>query len=354
MQFENTSYSSKRSKKPPITKNQKHKMTDIKSPTSARPTPRNDLHWYTAKGELAHQILGKTTNKLRPTTIKDAREHGYLPSVTSILKVLHKEALVNWMIEQACLAILTAPRKEGEGDDAFVHRVLVVEEQQHEERNKAADKGKEIHAAIEDYFAGNPVPADLRPYIDPVAEHLETMGMIVTTEKVVVGDGYAGRSDLIIENETEYLVIDAKSTERLPDPKKGAYLEHRLQLAGYAKPLQDLLNANLPPGQKHKPVRTANVYIHRSEPGKFVFVPHDNWQETYEKGFLPLVAYWQWQNNYFPRKQAIAIDLAAPVPDKTVVTEVTQPAQPAVGGGMPKGRRVVVTQATATLPPGPR
>ena len=43
-------------------------------------------HWYDATGAARYTITGKN-GKERPTTLRDARELGLVPSVTSILRL---------------------------------------------------------------------------------------------------------------------------------------------------------------------------------------------------------------------------------------------------------------------------
>ena len=43
-----------------------------------------------------------------------------------------------------------------------------------------------------------PYRGELLPYIEPAVEHLHTLGRSLYTEKILVGDGYAGKTDLIL------------------------------------------------------------------------------------------------------------------------------------------------------------
>ena len=134
-------------------------MTKPNEATAARPKSNNDAHWYSPAGEPVHTVLkADKSGESRPTDLRDARKLNLLPSVTNVIKLLHKEALVNWMIEQACLAILTAPRQKDEKDDDFVYRVLQVEQQQNQEAKIARDRGTDIHDALQNYFLGQEVP----------------------------------------------------------------------------------------------------------------------------------------------------------------------------------------------------
>lgn len=326
-------------------------MSD-RTPTAARPTSRKDSHWYAVDGSPMYELIGKTTGKPKAVTLRDARQLNLLPGVTGILKILHKEALVNWMIEQACLAILTTPRQKDEAEDAFVHRVLHVEEVQNQESAIARDKGTEIHGALEDHFLGVQVEPTLWEWVRPAAEALETYGALVASEKILVGEGYAGKTDLILEAPDCFWIWDYKSTKKLPDPKKGgAWSEHRLQLSAYARAYQDLL---LRGGKGDKPIRTANLYISSLEPAQFVICEHEEWETTFNEGFAPLVTHWQWMNSYRP-KQALSsprpvaapapaiIPTASEPPVETVEAPAPAPAAAPVGIPIKGGKHVVWT-----------
>lgn len=306
------------------------------TPTAARPNGSKDSHWYSPEGEPCYSILGKTTGKPRPVDIRDARANGYLPGVSTILKVLHKEALVNWLIEQAVLACITTPRKKEsiihptgrtieveEPLDVFIERVLHVERIQDQESQIARDRGTEIHDALEALFSNRPEPIseDIKPWVMPAYEAIKDRGSVITTEQILVGDGYAGRTDLILGriNPECYEIWDFKSAKKLPDPKKGgAWADHRLQLSAYAEAFlesQFAVQAKLTVPS----IRTANLYISTVEQGKFVICEHPEWQETYQEGFVPLVYYWQWANKYRMIKKALArIPAAEPVAEAPI------------------------------------
>lgn len=301
--------------------------------TAARPTSRKDSHWYATDATPRYELIGKTTGKPRAVTLRDARENNWVPSVTTILKLLHKEALVNWLCEQCCLAVLTTPRKEGEGEDAFVERVLHVERVQDQESTIARDKGTEIHAALEDYFTGIEIDPAIKPWILPAAQKLCTYGALAASEKILVGDGFAGKTDLILDAPDCWWIWDYKTTKKLPDPKKGgAWTEHRLQLAAYAQAYEDLLTIGFLPKGLNKPIRTGNVYISSIEEGAFVICEHDEWQTTYAEGFAPLVTHWQWNNKYrpkLPERAPKVVVQVAPAKDEPPTDEAPAQAEPA-------------------------
>lgn len=256
--------------------------------TIAKPTTTESSHWYYPDGRPCYEVPYADPRKgNRPTTLADARKLGLLPSVTTCLDILYKPGLEAWKQEQNCLAVLTSPRKDGEGLDAFVERVLHTERVQDEESKIARDRGTEIHKALEAAFCGQTIYADMEPWIDPVFVDLRA-GTTLGTELVVVGDGYAGKTDLVQLCNGDVWLWDFKTTKRLPT--RGAWPEHVLQLSGYAAAYERL--------DASRQIRTGNVYISTVEPGKYCICEHEPWGPTYNEGFVPLVKLWQYLNNY--------------------------------------------------------
>lgn len=255
----------------------------------------NTPHWYDPKTATAVYEVPKADGKgMRKATIADARKLGLYPGVTGVLNVLSKPQLTNWLIDQAVSAVLTAPRLDGEDLDAFKHRVLETEKQQHEEAETAADLGTSIHDAIANFITGKgDIPSELVPWIRPAVEALQPLGKVICAERILVGPGYAGRTDLILGCPTHDLIVDFKTTKKVPE--KESWKEHRLQLAAYARAWR--LNDDASHGQ---PVQTANCYISTAQPGEFKLHLNPPWRDDYEKGFAPVFHAWCWMNNYWP------------------------------------------------------
>lgn len=245
-------------------------------------------HYYWKSGLPAYEIPKKSGKGMKSPNITDARELSLLPSVTTILKVLNKPALTQWLIEQAVLAAVTTPRLVGEADDAFIHRVMNVEKLQDEEAQMARDKGTAIHDAIAACLTGKDFNVAWKPYVDAALNELANLGKIVWTEKILVGDGYAGRGDCLTETPNSLTFVDFKTSKKLP---KESYLEHRIQTAAYAK-----THGNS--ADKH--ILTANIYISTVIPGEAFTSVQENWLDTYERGFVPMMKLWQFLNSYYP------------------------------------------------------
>lgn len=251
-------------------------------------------HWYSQSGEPCHFVDKKDGTGTRPSTIRDAKANNWLPSVTTILKCLARPQLERWKMQQAAMAVLTSPRRAGEELDAFMERVLFTDKEQDQEAANAADLGGRIHAALEARFNNAQLDEALLPWIQPVYEHvMKLCPTVLYTETILVGDGFAGKTDFIGLTETQSeLLIDFKTTKKVPE--KGSYPEARLQLSAYAA-------ARQPETQAH--ILTANCYISTLERGKFCLHMNPDWREDYENGFLPLVKHWQWSTGYSPKPQ---------------------------------------------------
>ena len=243
-------------------------------------------HWYYPDARPCFEVPYADASKgMRPTTLRDAKKLGLIPSVTTILKVLDKPALTAWKIEQAVLAVLTTPKLADEPLDAFIKRVLTTDKEQDAEAAKARELGTRIHDELESTLNGNPLAnPELDPFVMPAYKATVELGKVLATEKIMVGEGYAGRLDAILDG-NEITVVDFKTTKTLP---KESWTEHRLQLAAYAKALG---NTN------GKRINTANIYISTVEAGKIVVCQNPDWQETFERGFKPILNYWQFANN---------------------------------------------------------
>lgn len=256
--------------------------------TNARTRTEQSSHWYYKDGTPCYELPKKDGSGMKSPTLADAKKLNLMPSVTTILRLLDKPALNDWKIEQACLAVLTSKQKPGEGLDAFVHRTLHEEKVQEQEAQKARDVGIQVHDAIEKALNGQKYDKSLEHFVAPVLEWARSSGKVVWTEKILVGNGFAGRGDVLLENDTlkVLLLTDIKTCSKLPE--KGSYTEHRLQTSAYASALGNT---------DDRRVITCNVYICTKKPEIAVFTQAD-WPQTFQNGFVPLLNYWQWVNNY--------------------------------------------------------
>lgn len=198
--------------------------------------PSEGGHWYDpVTGEPRYRIVGANGVE-RDTTLRDARKHGWVPSVTTIMACAHKYQLEVWKQEQAALAALTTTRQEGESDADLVKRVLTDAKEQ---ARKAAERGTEIHAAVEAYYSGRLDDSSIEPNWPWVASirNLITQQFGAQTwrpEKSFAHPlGYGGKVDL----HSDAVLLDFKGREK-PYSKWRTWDEHSMQLAAYANGLR--------------------------------------------------------------------------------------------------------------------
>src|SRR6185369_16796171 len=94
-------------------------------------------HWYEPDGTPAYQTVAKN-GTLRPTTLRDAKKHGYVPSVSGIIKCASAEALQKWIRKRDIRFARELPCGADEDLEAWVDRVLNASE---EDGAKVRDRG---------------------------------------------------------------------------------------------------------------------------------------------------------------------------------------------------------------------
>lgn len=211
-------------------------------------------HWYDRAGAPAYEVRG-AGGFPRPTTLRDARKVGLVPSVTTVLSVIAKPQLVAWQVRQGILAALTLPRIDGEAEDAYLARIKADGEQQAKD---AAEEGTRIHDAIEASFRNKPYAAKYQPHVHAAREALTATFPGVhdwrAEDSFAHESGYGGKVDL--HSPATGIVVDWKGKDGdFSDGKKLAYDQH-FQLAAYQDGL--LLPRNV----------CANGFVSRTHPGE--------------------------------------------------------------------------------------
>lgn len=226
-------------------------------------------HWYTRTGESAYSTNG------RDTTLRDARKLGLVPSVTTVLSVMHKGALVDWLVKQGIMAALTGTRTENETDDAYIARILRESKQQ---AIDAADEGTRIHDACEHYVKTGVCPDAYRLHAEAAVAELHRLfpGVNDWVAEQSFGHplGYGGKVDL--HSPSTGIVCDYKTKDGdFSDGKRLAYDQH-YQLAAYQVGLglcsmsRTHDNFTIPRLASGMQMFTlcANIFVSRTHPGK--------------------------------------------------------------------------------------
>jgi hypothetical protein len=193
-------------------------------------------HWYTKQGTPAYTTIGKTGE--RPTTLRDAKKDGLVPSTTTIINILSKAGLDTWKQQQVLLSALTLPRGLQESEQEWLARVM---KDSRETGYQAANRGTQIHGIIQNWFEQIYMPE--RPnYLDAIDNTLKSAfgEQAWLCEKSFAHHlGYGGRVDLMskpINGKGTGFVVDFKTKDTDLD-KVDVYFEHELQLASYREGL---------------------------------------------------------------------------------------------------------------------
>ena len=237
-------------------------------------------HWYTRTGDPAYTVTNKDGHQ-RPTTLRDARKLGLVPSVTTIIKCAASPGLEAWKLQQMMLAALTLPRAPEETEESFISRIQTDSKEQ---AKMAAERGSEVHAALESYYETRHITTKFSDAVlGTDSEVLKVFGdMTWSPEKSFSRDGFGGKVDLH-SKDGRGAVIDFKTKEITSETsdKAQGFDEHLMQLSAYRV------------GLEIPQARCANVFVSVTEPG---LVMVKEWsQEELARGwkmFSSLLEFW--------------------------------------------------------------
>jgi hypothetical protein len=148
--------------------------------------------------------------------LREAKAENYLPSITTILKIINKPALNTWQQEQILTAALDTPY-QGQSRDEYIN--FIITESGHKSET-AIDFGKRVHKAIDNYVKGL-TWADMnitedRAKIEKVFDWIKQSGITpLESEKTLVSYyGFGGTIDFIGKDENGDLVIADWKTQQ--------------------------------------------------------------------------------------------------------------------------------------------
>lgn len=166
-------------------------------------------------------------------------------SITTILGVLDKPALLYWAAEQTAEAAVSVAKSLGdrieeEGEEAVVKWLRDARFRQPKQKRSAAQLGTDVHAALEEMALTGQYPtvdAEVRPFLEQFDRWAQKWQPQYEAAELTVYSptyGYAGTSDGIMTIEGQRLFFDYKTSRKSFDAKgnpTGPYPEVGLQIA---------------------------------------------------------------------------------------------------------------------------
>lgn len=249
-------------------------------------------HYYDIEGNTRYTVPYADPKRKgeRPTTLRDAKKHNWVPSVTTIMQVAAKPGLDHWKQNQLLDAAIEI-EYNGWSDDPSVFRRKVVSMSK-KKGEEASIRGTELHDSLEQFYLGNGFDKN-KAFVEPAIELLyETLGdqEWIPEESFAHRSGFGGKVDLCARASiNESYVVDFKTKITGDLDKMVAYDEHRMQLAAYS----DGLDMRAP--------RCFNLFISTESPGIVKLVEHTREEMLRaEEMFTCLLEYWQLMNRYTP------------------------------------------------------
>lgn len=256
-------------------------------------------HYYRNDGTPAH-FEGPAGGA---TTLREARKHGLVPSVTEVLAILAKPKLEEWKRKQTLLAAIWLPDEDRERLQRMDAQVAAEAEPDPDQKawfrglwsrvereasriaQEAAAEGAAIHDAIEASFERRPFVARFRPIVSAVHQILsDNFGGVPDWEveqSFAHPAGFGGKMD--IRSRSLRLIGDHKGVQVAPDEDKQLAHDQHWQLGGYAEGID-----------MQDDCRGFNLFISRTHPGHVRF--HEWSPEKMRQGrevFMATLKTWQ-------------------------------------------------------------
>ncbi|UCF13211.1 MAG: hypothetical protein JSW06_02860 [Thermoplasmatales archaeon] len=194
-------------------------------------------YFYDKDGNVISKVLSKK-GTMRNVTIRDARKHGYFPSVTQVIKegLPTPTALIKYFKEQVVWACLDNPKMENETRYEYAQRVI---ERSYLHSDTAKDFGNVMHNLIERYINEQTIfiskyDKNIRDSMYKTSRWIEDNKLKGHTEKIIIDRifGYGGKPDFHGKSTNGNVVVDFK-TQNTKDGKFIFYDEWKYQISAY-------------------------------------------------------------------------------------------------------------------------
>lgn len=193
-------------------------------------------HYYDINGEPCYEIVGKNGKKRTPY-LKEAKELGLSPGVTTITGQIKSEAINIWGINSAVQICMDNPYcSMGMSKETWLQD---INNRIRKERDRITGQGSKIHDALEVYYKTGKIDKKYEDYIQPVIDliaqqwpQLKRTDWIA--EKAFNYKGwYGGKVDLHTPL-CGGIVLDFKTKDTTDIKKFKPYESHKQQLVAYS------------------------------------------------------------------------------------------------------------------------
>ncbi len=197
-------------------------------------------HWYDKEGNPRYEVEGK--KGIRPSTLRDARKHGWVPSVSTLWNVVVARPMLTKWIQTELMQALWAESQSApimSEPKGFTEFEKLARDRFNKKQQDVMGRGTMIHDQLEKYYTGVDVPA---AYTSMCEEVDRTITRVcggsddwVAEKSFSHHSGYGGKVDL----HNDEWVVDFKTKEfpDQPNVKKMVYDDYGTQLAAYAQGL---------------------------------------------------------------------------------------------------------------------
>lgn len=242
-------------------------------------------HWYErGTGKPVYTVTNEKTGVVRDTTLREARKLNLVPSVTTILGILDKPALLMYKQKQLLDACADHPFIWGKDEEAWRNECIRIAAIHARERARI---GSEVHDAIDKSFCSEKYDTQYAHIVKAchifMQEHLPDIRWI--SEQSFATADYGGKIDAHSIDANIVMDFKTKDVDDITNIK--AYSEHSMQLVAYA----DGLGMQNP--------RCVNIFINTRDLDKpeFKLIEHSKEQiDRARKMFHLLVQLWKLQN----------------------------------------------------------
>ncbi len=260
-------------------------------------------HFYDRKtGAAIYEVAMTSKSGMRPTNIGDARKLDLVPSVTYVLNCMAKPGLEAWKAKQLLEASLTLPRKQGENLDAYAKRVI---EDSKAQGIAAADRGTQLHKAIEDYIRGTIAP-EWKEHLIVLDKTLMQHGIDIhagqpehSFSASINGLFYGGKIDYHANHVygiEQGILCDFKSKDKIEDKKQMVWDEHLMQLAAYGYGVFGVVTSKR--DWKWDSFRALNVFVGCNDMEIRVFEHKPEDMERAFSMFQDILSFWSKKNRF--------------------------------------------------------